>query len=446
MGLLIGGSIMNPSQQEGEELMAKSPNQLSASEAVRRMADKRLTAVDLVEACLDQVDRREGQVHAWEAIDAEGALKRAEMLDRRARPVGPLHGIPLAVKDIISTRTMPTTCGSPIYRDHVVGKDAACVTQLVKAGALVLGKTVTTEFAGGHAGKTHNPHNLRHTPAGSSSGSAAAVADFMAPLGYGTQTSGSVIRPGAFNGVVAYKGTYGWADLTGVKTYSRSLDTLGFFAREANDLALVRAAYGHAPADPPARGRAPRIGFCRTRWWDMADRSNQRNLETAARTLRAAGAKVRAWDMPESWDALITAHARVMTKEATQHYGPERKRFPHLLSPNLTTSLEQGDGVSRAQLADARKRKRRALGNLAEVWEKFDILLAPAARGEAPAGLGYTGDPIFNRFWTLLGTPCVALPFNSGLFGLPLSVQLIGPHRGDDQLIAWARWVEERLS
>jgi len=220
--------------------------------------------------------------------------------------------------------------------------------------------------------------------------------------------------------------------------------------REANDLALIRAAYGHAPADPPAPlskgGQAPRIGFCRTRWWDMADRSNQRNLETAARTLRAAGAKVRAWDMPESWDALITAHARVMTKEATQHYGPERKRFPHLLSPNLTTSLEQGDGVSRAQLADARKRKRRALGNLAEVWEKFDILLAPAARGEAPAGLGYTGDPIFNRFWTLLGTPCVALPFNSGLFGLPLSVQLIGPHRGDDQLIAWARWVEERLS
>jgi Asp-tRNA(Asn)/Glu-tRNA(Gln) amidotransferase A subunit family amidase len=424
--------------------MAKAPNRLSASDAVQRMADKRLKARDLVEACLDRIDAREGQVHAWEAIDADGARKRADLLDKRARPVGPLHGIPLAVKDIIDTRTLPTTCGSPIYRDRIAGKDAACVTQLVKAGAIVLGKAVTTEFAGGHAGKTHNPHNLRHTPAGSSSGSAAAVADFMAPVGYGTQTSGSVIRPGAFNGIVAYKGTYGWADLTGVKTYARSLDTLGFFVREANDLALIRAAYGHAPADPP--NLAPRIGFCRTRWWDQAERYNQKNIAAAAKALRAAGARVGTWEMPESWDALITAHNRVMTKEATVHYAPERARFPNLLSPSLTQSLAFGDTVTRRQLADAKKRKRRARADLAQVWERFDVLLVPTARGEAPAGLGYTGDPIFNRFWTLLGSPCIALPFNTGPFGLPLSVQLIGPHRDDDQLVAWARWVEQRLS
>lgn len=423
--------------------MAKSPNKLSAGSAIQRMADKRLKARDLVEACLDRIEAREGQVHAWEALDPEGARKRADILDKRSRPVGPLHGIPLAVKDIISTRTLPTTCGSPIYRGHVAGKDAACVTQLVKAGAIVLGKAVTTEFAGAHAGKTHNPHNLRHTPAGSSSGSAAAVADFMAPLGYGTQTSGSVIRPGAFNGVVAYKGTYGWADLTGVKTYARSLDTLGFFVREANDLALLRAAYGHAPADPPKQ--APRIGLCRTLWWDQSEAYNRKNIETAAKALRAAGARVRTWDMPESWGALITAHNRVMTREATHHYGPERARFPNLLSPSLTASLEVGDAVSRNQLADAKKRRRRALADLARAWDTFDVLLAPAAKGEAPAGLGFTGDPIFNRFWTLLGAPCVALPFNSGPFGLPLSVQLIGKHGSDDQLVAWARWVEERL-
>jgi len=408
------------------------------------MAEKRLKARDLVEACLDRIDAREGQVHAWEAIDAEGARKRADLLDKRARPVGPLHGIPLAVKDIIDTKALTTECGSPIYRGRHAAKDAACVSQLVKAGAIVLGKAVTTEFAGAHAGKTHNPHNLRHTPAGSSSGSAAAVADFMAPVGYGTQTSGSVIRPGAFNGVVAYKGTYGWADLAGVKTYAKSLDTLGFFVREANDLALIRAAYGHAPADPPTR--APRIGFCRTRWWEMADPYNRKNIEAAAKALRAAGAKVRDWEMPESWDALITAHNRVMTKEATIHYGPERARFPHLLSPSLSQSLEVGDSVTRPQLADAKKRRQRAQADLAQVWERFDVLLAPAARGEAPAGLGYTGDPIFNRFWTLLGPPCIALPFNTGPFGLPLSVQLIGPHRGDDQLIAWARWIEQKLS
>ncbi len=435
---------MPPIQSKGEDGMAKSPNTLSASDAVRRMADKRLKARDLVEACLDRIQAREGQVHAWEALDADGARKRADMLDKRAKPVGPLHGIPLAVKDIIDTKAMTTECGSPIYRGRKAGKDAACVAQLVQAGAIVLGKAVTTEFAGAHAGKTHNPHNLRHTPAGSSSGSAAAVADFMAPIGYGTQTSGSVIRPGAFNGIVAYKGTYGWADLTGVKTYSKSLDTLGFFAREANDLALIRGAYGHAPADPPTR--APRIGFCRTRWWDQAERYNQKNIEAAVKTLRAAGARVTPWEMPESWDALITAHNRVMTREATFHYGPERKRFPHLLSPSLSQSLEFGDTVTPAQLADAKKRKERAFADLAQAWERFDILLVPTARGEAPAGLGYTGDPIFNRFWTLLGSPCIALPFGTGPLGLPLSVQLVGPHDDDDQLVGWARWVEQRLS
>lgn len=424
--------------------MAKSPNKLSAGAAIQRMADKRLKARDLVEACLDRIARREAQVHAWEALDPEGARKRADMLDKRRRPVGPLHGIPLAVKDIISTRTLPTTCGSPIYRDFVADKDAACVRQLVNAGAIVLGKSVTTEFAGAHAGKTHNPHNLRHTPAGSSSGSAAAVADFMAPVGYGTQTAGSVIRPGAFNGVVAYKGTYGWADMTGVKPYAKSLDTLGFFVREANDLALIRAAYGHAPADPPTR--PPRIGFCRTLWWEQADPYNRKNIELAARTLRAAGARVREWIMPESWEGLLIAQNRVMTKEATAAYAPERARFARLLSPSMTASLETGDGVTRAQYAAAKKAKRRALGALAEVWERFDLLLAPSAKGEAPAGLGSTGDPLFNRFWTLLGAPCTALPFNSGPFGLPLSVQLIGPLRNDDQLIAWARWVEDRLS
>ena len=436
--------IEHPIEHKGERYMATASNRLTATTALRRMADKRLKARDLVEACLDRIAAREGEVHAWEALDPDGARKRADQLDKRSRPVGPLHGLPLAVKDIIATGTLPTTCGSAIYRDHVVGKDAACVTQLVKAGAIVLGKAVTTEFAGAHAGKTHNPHNLRHTPAGSSSGSAAAVADFMAPVGYGTQTAGSVIRPGAFNGTVAYKGTYGWADMTGVKPYAKSLDTLGFFVREANDLALVRAAYGHAPADPPKQ--SPRIGLCRTLWWDLADRDNRKNIETAARALRGGGARVREWEMPESWHALATAQSRLMTREATQSYASERARFPHLLSPSLTQVLANGDAVTRKQLADARKRKQRALGDLARAWERFDFLLTPAAKGEAPAGLGNTGDPLFNRIWTLLGTPCIALPFNTGAFGLPLSLQLVGPLRSDDQLIAWARWVEQRLS
>jgi len=420
------------------------PNRLSASEAVRRMAQKRLKAVDLVEACLERISRREGEVHAWEALDPEGALKRAKALDQRSKPAGPLHGIPLAVKDIIASRTMPTTFGSPIYREHVVGRDAACVTQLVKAGAIVLGKSVTTEFAGGHAGKTHNPHNLRHTPGGSSSGSAAAVADFMVPLGYGTQTAGSVIRPGAFNGVVAYKGSFGWADMTGIKPYAPTLDTLGFFAREANDLALIRAAYGHAPAGPPRN--PPRIGFFRTPWWDLAEPANRKNLELAARTLRAAGARVREWQAPTNWSELVQAQHRIMVKEATQSYAKERRRFAYYFSPTMQAVMAEGDAVSRSQYANAKKRKRRALRQLGEAWEKFDLLLAPAAKGEAPSGLGNTGDPLFNRFWTLLGVPCIALPFNSGPLGLPLSLQLVGKPRSDDRLIAWARWTEQRLS
>jgi Asp-tRNA(Asn)/Glu-tRNA(Gln) amidotransferase A subunit family amidase len=424
--------------------MAKSPNRLSASEAVRRMASKQLKARHLVEACLDRIQRREGQVHAWEALDPDGARKRADLLDKRSRPAGPLHGIPLAIKDIIATRTLPTTCGSPIYRDHVVGKDAACVTQLVKAGAIVLGKSVTTEFAGAHAGKTHNPHNLRHTPAGSSSGSAAAVADFMVPVGYGTQTAGSVIRPGAFNGVVAYKGTYGWADMSGIKPYAPTLDTLGFFVREANDLALIRAAYGHAAADPPRQ--PPRVGLMRTPWWGLAEPYNRKNIEQVARTLKAAGAKVRAWEAPESWAGLMQAQHRIMTKEATQSYARERARSAHLFSPIMQGVMLEGDAVTASQYADAKKRRRRALAELDEAWTRFDLLLAPSARGEALSGLSNTGDPIFNRFWTLLGTPCVALPFGTGAFGLPLSVQLIGRRGSDDQLIAWARWAESKLA
>jgi Asp-tRNA(Asn)/Glu-tRNA(Gln) amidotransferase A subunit family amidase len=433
-----------PNQRTGGSTgMAISPNRLSASQAARRMARRQLKARDLLEACLERIAEREGQVHAWEALDPDAARRRADLLDRRARPAGPLHGIPMAVKDIIATRRMPTTCGSPIYRDHVVGKDAACVSQLVGAGAIVLGKSVTTEFAGAHAGKTHNPHNLRHTPAGSSSGSAAAVADFMVPLGYGTQTAGSVIRPGAFNGVVAYKGSFGWADMSGIKPYAPSLDTLGFFVREAGDLALIRAAYGRTAAAPP--DRPPRIGLMRTPWWELAEPYTRRNLEQAARTLRAAGAKVREWRAPPEWSGLMQAQHRVMVKEATQSFARERARFSHLFSPIMQGVMAEGDAVTKQRYADAGRRKRAALAELKSAWEDFDLLLAPSARGEALSGLGNTGDPIFNRFWTLLGPPCIALPFGSGPFGLPLSIQLVGPHDADDRLIAWAGWVEARL-
>src|SRR3979409_1361990 len=201
----------------------------------------------------------------------------------------------------------------------------------------------------GRPGNTPTPHNPRHTPAGSSSGSAAAVADFMAPVGYGTQTAGSGIRPGALSGGVAAKGSHGWADMTGIKPYAPSLDTLGFFAREANDLALIRAAYGHAPADPPQPGSqgAPHIGLMRAPWWDMAEPYNRKNIEEAARALRAAGARVREWKAPDTWAGLMQAQHRVMTKEATQSYAKERARFSYLFSPTMNTVMIGLDAVNR---------------------------------------------------------------------------------------------------
>ena len=357
-----------------------------------------------------------------------------------------LHGIPLAVKDIIATKTMPTTCGSPIYRDHVVGKDAACVTQLVKAGAIVLGKSVTTEFAGGHAGKTHNPHNLRHTPAGSSSGSAAAVADFMAPMGYGTQTAGSVIRPGAFNGVVAYKGSYGWADMTGIKPYAPSLDTLGFFAREANDLALIRAAYGHAPADPPTPAAAHRpdphavVG----RW---PSRYNRKNIEEAARTLRAAGARVREWQAPDTWDGLMQAQHRIMTKEATQSYAKERARFSHLFSPIMHGVMAEGDAVNRRPVCRRPQAQAPRPGPARRRLEQVRHPAGAVGQGRGAVGPGqYRRSDLQPLLDACSARPASRCPSTPGRSACRLSVQLVGPRGKDDQLIAWARWVERKLS
>ena len=249
----------------------------------------------------------------------------------------------------------------------------------------------------------------------------------MAGIGYGTQTAGSVIRPAAFNGVVGYKGTHGWADMTGIHAYAPSLDTLGFFAREANDLALIRAAYGFEAVSPPQR--APRIGLCRLPWWEMAEPYNKRNIEDAARTLRAAGAKVREWKAPESWGDLLVAQHRTMTSEAVESFAKERARHARLFSPSLNIVMAEGDAVTKAQRGGAQKRSLLGLRELSTAWEDFDLLLTPAARGEAPAGLGNTGDPVFNRSWTLLGVPCIALPFNTGPFGLPLSGPVRGPAR-----------------
>jgi Asp-tRNA(Asn)/Glu-tRNA(Gln) amidotransferase A subunit family amidase len=318
------------------------------------------------------------------------------------------------------------------------------VTLLRRAGCLILGKTVTTEFANNHPSQTRNPHNSAHTPGGSSSGSAAAVADFMVPAALGTQTGGSVIRPAAYCGVFAIKPSFGAINRAGTKMLAESLDTIGIFARRADDLALVlEALTGRTPASTSGK---PRVGLCRTPRWSAADLSVQKNVEAAARALERAGAEVRDFDMPPGSDLLFDRHKVIMGYETARALSWEYFNHAEQLSPTLKARLDDGWKVPRADYDAMRGHARRCRRELADSLRNLDFLITPSAPSEAPASLASTGDPVFNRAWTLLGVPCATLPFGKGAHGLPLAVQLAGPMDSDMALLGWAQWVASRLN
>ncbi len=347
--------------------------------------------------------------------------------------------MPVGIKDIIDTESLPTEYNSPIYRGHRPRADAACVTLLKRAGCLVLGKCVTTEFALNHPSQTRNPHNAAHTPGGSSSGSAAAVADAMVPLALGTQTGGSVIRPAAYCGAFAIKPSFGSINRQGVKQVAESLDTVGIFARDAADLALsLEILSGRQPADP-AQG-SPRIGLCRTPSWGSADAATQANLEDAARSFARAGAKVREFELPAGAEVLFERHKVVMHYEMARALAWEYTHHPDEISSSLRPRIEDGWTVTREDYDAVRETARRCRRALAEAMREVDFLLTPAATSEAPASLASTGDPVFNRAWTLFGVPCVSVPRGRGAHGLPLAVQLVGAMDADMALLAWAQW------
>ena len=421
-------------------------NRLTAAEAVARLAAGTLTAESLVRDCLEQAEERRA-VKAWAFIDAERALVQARAADRAGRP-GLLAGLPIGVKDIIDTFDMPTEHGSPIYRGNRPFADAACIALLRQAGAVIFGKTVTTEFANRHPGATVNPHNPAFTPGGSSSGSAAAVADFQVPAALGTQTGGSVIRPAAFCGVIGYKPSFGEFSRVGIKLQCHSLDTLGILCRSLDDIALLRAALVATPLRRIDRGgTAPRIGLCRTPAWEAADSATQTVIERSAERLAAFGARVSEVAFGPAFASILDHHRRIFNFEAARNYAFEYEEHRDKVSPVLRdTVLTPGRALPLSAYVEAVETAEAFRRYLDDIFAEVDLLLTPSAAGEAPEGLGTTGDPRFNSIWTLAWTPSLTLPCGSGPKGLPLGIQLVGRRFGDEALLDAAAWVEARLA
>jgi Asp-tRNA(Asn)/Glu-tRNA(Gln) amidotransferase A subunit family amidase len=423
------------------------PRSLTAREAARQIAERRLTAEALAAAYLDRIAARETVVGAWQYLDRERSLAVARQRD--AEPTrGPLHGIPIAVKDLIDTVDMPTAYGSSIYRGHRPAADASCVALARAAGAVVLGKTVTTEFAAFTPGKTANPRNPAHTPGGSSSGSAAAVADGMVPLAFGTQTAGSVIRPAAYCGCIGYKPSFGLINRAGVKPLADSLDTIGVLARTVEDAAFFAGVLSERPAlrHLTVPSEAPRFGLYRTPTWEEAEPATTASLDAARSALERAGATIAELAIAPEHHGLTEVQNTIMHFEMVRAFAYERTLHSAELSPRFAQMLDAGMTIGADEYDRALARAAEARAGLDAFFGSCDAVLVPAAPGEAPVGLGNTGDPVFNRMWTLLGVPCVTLPARWAENGLPTGVQLVGRFGNDARLMACAAFLERALA
>lgn len=417
---------------------------MSLVEAAHAIAAGKITSQQLVGACLDRIAERDSLVGAWVTLDRERAFAQARHRDNE-RPRGPLHGVPIGVKDIIDTADLPTAYGSPLYSGHQPAADAACVALARRAGAVILGKTVSTEFAFFPPSRTANPRNLAHTPGGSSSGSAAAVADGMVPMAFGTQTAGSVSRPASYCGVVGYKASFGQLSLAGVKPFSPSLDTLGTFTRSVADIVPVRAALLGTGTVPMPTDDAPRVAICHTPHDARADACSLDAVAWASSGAERTGARLREHVLPEMFATLPDDQSTIMNFEAARVYVYERDFRASEINPAFRAYLDEAGKVSFEQYRHALGRIAPCRRHVEDIFADADVIIAPAAMGEAPRGLAHSGDPLFNRIWTLLGLPTIVLPGFIGPCGLPVGVQLIGRHGEDEMLIATACWMEKAL-
>jgi len=435
---------------------------LTALEARDRLASGAATAVELAKACLRRIADREPTIHAWAFLDEGYALAQAEALDahrRTGRPIGPLHGLPVGIKDIIDTRDMPTENGNDLDRGRRPAEDAWLVARLRAAGALILGKTVSTECAYMAPAGTRNPHDPEHTPGGSSSGSAAAVASGMAPLATGTQTGGSVIRPASFCGVVGFKPTFGLIPRTGVLRTSGHLDTVGTFGRTVEDAALIADAIaGQDPADPatsPAAAPrlletalseppvAPQLAFVRTPAWPEIEPDC---AEGFAELVEALGEQCDEVDLPPVFAEGAAAHKRIMLAEIAHNLRHYYDRASDRLAPETRAAIEEGRTISAASYLSSLDWREPLHAGVEEIFERYDAIVTPAAPGEAPASLQTTGSSTFNVLWSLLGVPAITLPLLTGRNGLPVGVQLIGRRGNDGRLLRTARWLVRTLA
>lgn len=424
---------------------------LPLRDLVRRMANRDVTATAIVRALIGRIEAQEGRVHAWQFFDPALALRQAKQRDALAIQ-GALHGVPIGVKDLMDTADMPTSYGSQIYAGHRPMTDAAIVAASRAAGAIIMGKTVTTEFATYQPGPTVNPRatlNLPRTPGGSSSGSAAAVACGMVPLAFGTQTAGSIIRPAAYCGIVGYKPTHGTLSLAGIKPLSPSLDTAGVLARSVDDAAFFVGALARWPLSDQATNGRIRVGICHTPHWERASADARAALARAARLLEQRGATLcdlsAADSASGSMHGLTQAQIDIMAYEANAAFAPELSSSPDGMSSAFKALLASGLAIDGQRFFAAQQlaaSARHAFDALFEGVDALDIVLAPSTEGEAPLGLNQTGDPIFNRIWSLLGNPCVHVPLGDGSTGMPIGVTVIGPRWGDAHTLAIARALE----
>jgi Asp-tRNA(Asn)/Glu-tRNA(Gln) amidotransferase A subunit family amidase len=426
--------------------MVKSPlNALSATDIAAQTRIGTLRCEDVARACLDRIDMREPVVKAWSFIDPDQVLRQARALDVRTKR-GPLHGVPVGVKDVIETCDMPTEMGSPIYRGYRTKSDASCVALLRAAGALILGKTVTCEFAGVTAGATTNPHDAGRTPGGSSSGSGAAVADFMVSLAFGTQTGGSVQRPSSYCGIVGYKPTFGLINPQGVKPAAESLDTVGLMARTVEDVELsARVLTNSTPIGWLRHDTPIRIGLCRTYAWDTAEDASRLAVEDAAQKLAKAGHMVRDIDLPPPFSELPLTREIINDFERARGMAYEWQAHRGEISEGLAKSIRNGLAMSRERYTGALLRVEGCRRLLGEVFSDVDVLLTPTVQGEAPRGLSYTGDHRFQSIWTQLGTPAITLPTHAGPNGMPVGIQLVAARYLDDRLLAMAQLILRNL-
>jgi Asp-tRNA(Asn)/Glu-tRNA(Gln) amidotransferase A subunit family amidase len=437
-------------------------HRLGLCDAARAIRRGDLASEELTRALLERIARHESTVQAFQWIDPARALELSRRADRRrgsGEELGPLHGIPVGIKDIIATAGIPTGMGSPIFDGYVPDRSATLVRRAEAAGAFVLGKTVTTEFAYFHPGKTRNPWNPAHTPGGSSSGSAAGVATGFLPGAVGTQTNGSMIRPAAFCGVVGYKPTTGSIPLDGVHLFSPSLDQVGVFGRSVPDAGLLAAVLAGAGNDEPVgvkgkggisgevnpMARPPRLAVVRSPVWRLAEPQAQaRFLDTVAQ-LKAAGAEIVEQELPPAFEEAHAMHRIVMYGEGSRQFAELQRRERARLSPRLNALIDEGRNISDADLARALERKAQLAQELDAFMAAFDAAITPPALGEAPADLTQTGDPAFCTIWSLCGVPAVTIPAGRGAANLPLGLQIVGPRRSDDHVLSVARWCDERI-